>query len=130
MSDFVVYHKAEKMGYPALKIHKLGIYTKKPVNGIKGSRVWIIAGEGSPRKYYLRATFLVGSVEPSDRIDFKSRVNGTDGQLLDPMPLLNAESWFPAFLERQGNFAFGFCPINDPAVIEALKKILLTNTLR
>ena len=59
MANYVVYHKAEKMGYPALDIHNLAIYTKKPTDGIKGSRIWLIAGEGKPRKYYLRATFLV-----------------------------------------------------------------------
>lgn len=130
MHDFVVYHKAEKMGYPALDIHNLAIYTKKPTDGTKGRRIWLIAGEGSPRKYYLRATFLIGSVEPSDKPAFKSRVTGTDGQLLDPMPLLNGEAWLPAFVEEQGRFAFGFNRIKNSAVIEALRSILFANTLR
>lgn len=130
MSDYVVYHKAEKMGYPALDIHNLAIYTKKPTDGKKGNRIWLIAGEGSPRKYYLRATFLIGNVEPSDKPAFTARVTGTDGQLLDPMPLLNDEPWFPSFVEEQGRFAFGFNQIKNAAAQEGLRAILLANTLR
>lgn len=130
MHNYIVYHKAEKMGYPAIDIDKLAIYTKKPTVNIKGSRILLIAGEGSPRKYYLRATFVIGSVEPSDKPLFKSRVIGTDGQLLDPMPPLNGESWLKSFVKEQGNFAFGFSRINNIVVVEALKSILLANTLR
>jgi hypothetical protein len=130
MHDYVVYHKAEKMGYPAIDIDNLAIYTKKPTEGTKGSRIWLIAGEGSPRRYYLRATFSIGSVEPSDKPAFKYRVVGTDGQLLDPMPMLNGETWLPSFVEEQGRFAFGFNRIKNATVVEALRKVLMANTLR
>lgn len=130
MHDYVVYHKAEKMGYPALDIENLAIYTKKPTDGTKGNRVWLIAGEGAPRQYYLRATFLIGTIEPSDKPAFTSRVTGTDGQLLDPMPSLNSEPWFPSFVEEQGRFAFGFNRIKNTTAVEALRRILLANTLR
>jgi len=130
MLDYVVYHKAEKMGYPALDINNLAIYTRKPTNGKKGGRIWLIAGEGSPRRYYLRGTFLIGNVEPSDKLEFKNCVTGSDGQLLDPMPLLNGEEWLPAFVEEQGRFAFGFNQIRNHHVAEGLRRILLTNTLR
>ena len=130
MTDYVVYHKAEKMGYPALDVGRLVIYTKKPANGTEGSRVWLIAGEGTPRNYRLRATFLIRSIEASDKPEFKNRVTGTDGQLLDPMPLLNREPWFAAFAKEQGRFAFGFNPINNDAVEDGLRAILRANTLR
>lgn len=130
MRDYVVYHKAEKMGYPALDIECLAIYTKKPTDGAKGNRIWLIAGEGSPRKYYLRATFLINSVEPSDKPEFTTRITGTDGQLLDPMPSLNEEPWFAGFVEEQGRFAFGFNQIKNTKAIDALRRILLANTLR
>jgi hypothetical protein len=130
MQDYVVYHKAEKMGYPALDIDNLAIYTKKPTDGKKGNRIWLIAGEGTPRKYFLRATFIINSIEPSEKPEFTTRVNGTDGQLLDPMPTLNSEPWFSDFVEEQGRFAFGFNRINNAVAIEALRRILLANTLR
>jgi hypothetical protein len=114
------------MGYPAIDIAKLSIYTSKHVDKSKlvDSRIWLIAGEGNPRSYYLRATFRIGNFGPSENPDFKHRVTGTDGQLLDPMPNLTNESWFPAFKKTQGNFAFGFNAINDTAAIAGLKSIL------
>ncbi len=130
MHDYVVYHKAEKMGYPALDINNLAIYTKKPTDGTKGNRIWLIAGEGKPRKYFLRATFIINSVVPSDKPEFTTRVTGTDGQLLDPMPPLKSEPWFSDFVEEQGRFAFGFNRINNATATESLRKILLANTLR
>lgn len=130
MHDYVVYHKAEKMGYPALDVNCLTIYTNKPTGGTENGRVWLIAGEGKPRRYSLRATFLIGSVEASNNTDFTSQVTGTDGQLLDPMPLLDMEPWFPEFFKAQGHFAFGFNRITNPNVVDALKRILVAHTLR
>lgn len=130
MHDYVVYHKAEKVGYPAIDVDNLAIYTKKSTDGLRGSRVWLIAGEGRPRRYYLRATFLISSVEPSDKAEFTSRVTGTDGQLLDPMPALDSEAWFSQFVEEQGRFAFGFNRIKNSVAVEALRRILFANTLR
>ncbi|CAM3347440.1 hypothetical protein [Polaromonas hydrogenivorans] len=130
MLDYVVYHKAEKMGYPALNINNLAIYTKKSTDGKKGCRIWLIAGEGSPRKYYLRASFLISNVKPSNKPEFISMITGTDGQLFDPMPLLNDEKWMPNFVKEQGNFAFGFNQIKNDKAIKGLRQILLANTLR
>lgn len=130
MTDYVVYHKAELMGYNALDVDKLAIYTKKPASGSVGSRVWLVAGEGSPRKYRLRATFLIGGIEPSDKPGFKNLVSGTDGQFLDPMPLLNTEAWFPAFVEEQGRFAFGFNPIRNRDAEEGFRAVLRASSFR
>ena len=127
--DYVVYHIFERMGYPAIEVGNLVVYTKKRAEGAIGSRVWLITGTGRPRRYYLRATFIVSGIEPSDRQDFKTRLTGTDGQLLDPMPLLNKEPWFPAFVQKQGMFAFGFSPV-APAVAERLRAILGARELR
>jgi hypothetical protein len=130
MLDYVVYHKAEKMGYAALNINNLAIYTKKSTDGKKGSRIWLIAGEGKPRRYYLRASFLISNVMHSDKPEFISKITGTDGQLFDPMPLLNGHAWMPDFVEEQGRFAFGFNKIKDEEVVKGLRQILLANTLR
>jgi len=63
MLDYVVYHKAEVMGYEVIDVDNLAFYTKKSTKGVIGSRVWLIAGEGSPRKYKLRAMFIVSAIE-------------------------------------------------------------------
>lgn len=130
MPDYVVYHKAEKMGYPALDVNHLAVYTKKPTAGTTGSRIWLIAGEGRPRRYYLRATFLIRSFEPSDRPDFSTLITGTDGQLLDPMPLLNSEPWMRDFVEEQGRFRFGFNQIKSAGAVADLRKLLAARHLR
>jgi hypothetical protein len=130
MTDYVIYHKAEKMGYPVIDVENLAVYTRKSAANAIGCRAWLIAGEGKPRTYRLRATFLIKDIEPSDRRDFKHRVTGTDGQLLDPMPLLGSEPWFSAFVEEQGRFAFGFNRIDNKSAEEGFRAIMLANTLR
>lgn len=130
MLDYVVYHKTEKMGYPALDVNYLAVYTKKPTAGTVGSRIWLIAGEDSPRRYYLRTSFLIKSFARSDRADFSTLITGTDGQLLDPMPLLNSEPWMKTFVEEQGRFAFGFNQIKNPAAVAGLRTLLSGRPLR
>jgi hypothetical protein len=124
MQDYVVYHKSEVMGYEVIDVNNLAIYTNKSTNGVIGSRVWLIAGEGSPRKYKLRAMFIISAVEVSDKPAFKSKLTGKAGQFLNPMPILNAEPWFSAFVEEQGRFAFGFNRIKNTVAIERLRAIL------
>lgn len=128
-SDYVVYHIFERMGYPAIEVGNLAIYTRKPATGAVGSRVWLITGTGRPRRYFLRATFIVSGVEVSDRPDFQTRLTGTDGQLFDPMPALHDAPWFPTFIRKQGRFAFGFSPV-APEEASHLRAILLARALR
>lgn len=128
MLDYVVYHKAEVMGYEVIDVDNLAIYTKKSTTGVIGNRVWLIAGEGNPRKYKLRAMFIISAIEVSDKLTFKSKVTGKAGQLLNPMPILNTEPWFPAFVEEQGRFAFGFNQIKNTVAIERLRAILTANS--
>lgn len=114
------------MGYPAIDVEKLAIYTSKSIDkeNIENGRIWLIAGEGSPRSYFLRATFRIGGLAPSSKPNFEYCIAGTDGQLFDPMPNLTTEAWFPAFKKAQGNFAFGFNAIKDSGVVAGLKSIL------
>lgn len=127
MQDYVVYHKAEVMGYKVIDVNNLAIYTNKPTSNVIGSRVWLIGGEGSPRKYKLRAMFIISAVEVSDKPEFKNKITGKAGQLLNPMPILNNEPWFSDFVEEQGRFAFGFNQIKNTIAIERLRAILSEN---
>lgn len=124
MRDYVVYHKAERMGLMAIDVDQLVVYTNKDVSSAIGARVWLLTGEGRPRIYRLRSTFIVSRVTVSDRPGFNTKVTGKDGRLLDPMPVLNDEPWFCDFREKQGNFAFGFQQIGDPVVEAGLCKVL------
>jgi hypothetical protein len=124
VTDYVVYHKPEIMGYQAIEVDHLAIYTNKTPSAAAGCRVWLLTGEGTPRVYKLRSTFLVSEVVPSDKPGFTTKIKGKDGQLLEPMPVLNTEPWFRSFRERQGNFAFGFQPVNDPGAEAGLRAVL------
>lgn len=123
MQHFVVYHNPDVMGYPVLDVERLAIYTNKRRNDAVGGRVWLITGEGKPRVYKLRSTFIVDSISSSDKSEFEARVTGKEGHLFHPMPVLNPEPWFRQFIEKQGNFAFGFQPINDATVEAGLAKL-------
>ena len=119
MNDFVVYHNPKRMEYPALKVNVLSIVTNKSAAGAKGSRVWLVTG-GKPKEFWLRGIFTVDSVGPSSHPKFKTQVSGSAGELFDPMLRLDHETWFDQFKHDQGNFAFGFQPIKDPAVVKGL----------
>lgn len=86
--------------------------------------VWLITGEGRPRKFTLRSTFIVQAVEKSDKPEFTARITGKEGHLFYPMLAIDSEPWFPQFKRKQGNFAFGFQPINDTTVKSGLLALL------
>ncbi|MDI1239855.1 MAG: hypothetical protein PSV26_20425 [Polaromonas sp.] len=129
MPDYIVYHKAEVMGYPAIEVDNLSIYTNKTITEALGGQVWLIAGAGRPREYFLRATFRIHRIEPSDKAEFSARIIGTSGQLLDPMPKLNDELWFPDFVEEQGRFAFGFNRIKNEIASAGFRAVLAANPI-
>ena len=129
MTDYVVYHKKEKMGYPALEVNNLQAYTNKEIAYAADSRIWLIAGEGVPRKYFLRATFRMKDVVPSKNPKFATLVVGSHGSLFDPMPELSIETWFDEFKNQQGNFAFGLNRISDSKVVSALNSIAHSSVL-
>jgi len=122
--DYLVYHNPDRMGYGAMDVDSLSIYTNKPTSAPLGSMVWLITGEGQPRTYKLRGTFKVKDIGPSSDPAFHTAVSGKDGRLLDPMPVLNSEPWFDGFRRSQGNFAFGFQPITDESALNGLRAIL------
>lgn len=124
MADYVVYHKAEVMGYRVIDVDKLAIYTNKLASGVVGNRVWLITGEGKPRTYKLRAVFLASEVGDSDKAAFKTRVSGKAGHFFDPMPQLDKETWFNDLKASQGNFAFGLAPITVPTAQAGLERFL------
>lgn len=127
MSDFLIYHNPERMGYPATTVKEAAAVTDKQVgNDALGDRVWLLTGEGQPRKYYLVGWFEIDGIEPNWDREFRTRIVG---QWRAKLPrtrwvLLNKESWFPEFRQKQGNFAFGFQPITTRSFVQGLEKAL------
>ena len=121
--DYVAYHSAEAMGYPASAVRTLTIVTNKRVApGALGARVWLVAGEGRPRRYYLRGWFTVDTVESGADEGYRTRVHGTSGALFRPMRPIDGEPWFDDFRRSQGSFAFGFQRIADRRFVRALER--------
>jgi hypothetical protein len=123
VTDFLVYHNPDRMGFPASEVDVLSIVTNRSASGAKGARVWLVTGDGQPRAFSLRGYFVVDEVAKSTHPDFKIEVSGTAGELFDPMPRLDGEDWFPEFKRSQGNFAFGFQPIKDLRFVKGLQRV-------
>lgn len=126
---FIAYHNEEKIGAPCATLPYPRVRTKKPVDGLEGSTVWLIAGVGkSPKSYYVASRFTINKCECDKYLGqaLNNEVSG-DGHLfglsipIDATPLL-------AELKRQSaNFVSGFCQISDPTIISALKALKGTN---
>ncbi len=121
MDDYVAYHNPEKMKCRAkdLKVH--AVLTKKDISGIRGARVWLITGEGKPRKYYLCDWFIVDRIETIDDPNFLKRISGTEGKFIRPQKRIDGEPWFADFKKTNGNFGLGFQPINEVRFVKALE---------
>jgi 5-methylcytosine-specific restriction enzyme A len=122
MRDFVVYHNPDSMGQVVSEGSGFSAVTDKNVGDIFGDRVWLLTGEGSPRKFYVRSYFTVDKLEPGSGQGFITRISGETGEVFDPMIEIGTEDWFVDFRKQQGNFAFGFQPINDFRFVAGLEK--------
>jgi hypothetical protein len=131
MKHFVSYHNAEKMGYAYEEATLFSVGTKKPVDRLVGNRVWSISGDGQPRTYCLRDTYIVDSTGPSTQDEFHSWARGSNGLAFDPPPVLNGLPWFPAFLKSQSNFSLGLQQIKEEFVghLEALASNVQSSAL-
>ncbi len=123
--DAVVYHSPERMGYSVAGSREPYFLTNKRVSrDAVGTRVWLITGEGRPRRYWLRGTFVIDRLESGADEDFRLRVRGRDARWLAPMVELTDAEWFDAFRRSQGSFAFGFQAIADARFVRALERAL------
>jgi hypothetical protein len=125
MKHYMQYHNADKMGYgcAGITVDPLSIITQKPVPDIRGDVVWIICGEGKPRRYGICARFVVTTidVEPGEG----TTVSG-EGTLLEREIPLNNEPWLKRFLADYQNFSLGFREVKEREYIEQLERLLVT----
>jgi hypothetical protein len=128
MGDFVLYHKSERMGYAAEEVEQFCIVTKKNIPGVIGSRVWIIAGTGTPRTFQLVGCFIAAERTQITDAGFSWRVTAPVSagiRLPDgAWPTLNREPWWKEFQASQSNFSFGLQAIKDRLFIEGLEAVL------
>ncbi|MEO7733556.1 MAG: hypothetical protein ABIY55_21515 [Kofleriaceae bacterium] len=123
MKDVLVYHNPDAMGYPASEVKEPVIVTNKRVGeDAKGDRIWLITGEGRPRRYFLRGWFTVSEVVSGEDDGFRTQVSGSKAHFFRPMREISDEVWLPDFRRSQGNFAFGYQVIGQPRFVRGLEK--------
>ena len=117
IQNYVVYHNADVMGISCHEFEEgrsFRIVTNKSVTNLLGAKVWLVSGEGKPRKYFLCYWFIVddiGQAEEDSR--FKFYAKGTVGRLFRPPILLNRVAWFGDFRKSQQNFSMGLRRIEE-----------------
>ena len=62
------------------------------INDLKGDRIWLFTGQGTPRSYFLCARFLVDRVKKGRNFNYV--VSGTEGIDYDPCRGVDREPWF------------------------------------
>ena len=124
MSHYVVYHNPKVMDNPASEIVGFSVVTDKPAPlDLQGSTIWLLTGEGTPRRYYLVQRFTADRIEPGEDQGFRTRVAADTGDRFRPMIRIDEEEWFRDFLRSQGNFAFGLQRISDDRFIRGLEEV-------
>jgi hypothetical protein len=123
MKEFVVYHNPDRMNCRAINESGFRAFTNNPVANTQGCRVWLVTGEGAPRKFSLRSWFRVESIEHVDQLGFAKKLSGKDGIAFDPMIPLDNEEWFSDFKKSQRNFRFGFREIKEKRFIDGFGEL-------
>jgi hypothetical protein len=122
MEHFVQYHNPEKMGGKFQSSKKcFAIVTNK--RGVEvGDVVWLVTGEGRPRRYFLCESFSVSEISSKRSGDFKYQVSGIDGTPFDPFIEIGNKAWFKELQSVTGNFRYGLQKIKNPKIVEAMQR--------
>ena len=122
MAEVIVYHNPDSMGYPASQVVEPVILTNKRVSkDAVGDRIWLITGDGKPRKFFLRGFFIATNVESGEEEGFRTRVMGVNEHFFSPMIELKG-AWFEDLKRSQGNFAFGYQVVTEGRFVQGLEK--------
>jgi hypothetical protein len=122
MRHLVQYHNCDRRGayWPT---RDFGIVTDKRVDSLIGERVWLILGQGKPRKYFRCSTFLVDEVGRRGSRTLRNYARGKNGQdFLAPIPI-DKKPWFKDLLKTCGNFGLGLQTIKHESIIDGLREI-------
>jgi len=122
MNLYVQYHNVEQEGLPLSDppFHetRLGIHTRRPHVKDAEGRVFLVAGIGTPRHYFLWETFEVEEVCENGDGEFEAW--GTGWQLAPPQELKGKA--FEAFRSACANFV-GFRRVTDLSYSRTLLKV-------
>lgn len=86
---------------------------------LPGHKVWLICGQGRPRRYLLRHWFVVDEIGGEEEgAPFRFYAQGKVGHWFQPPLPLDGLPWFYEFRRMQSNFSFGLNRITTPFVAE------------
>ncbi len=122
MSLYVQYHNVEREGLlisnPPFSRTEISIFTRLPQVKNASGQVFLIAGLGKPRRYYLWSTFELERVTENNDGSYQAR--GTGWELAPPALLEGAT--FEEFKSSCANFV-GFRSISDLTYSKTLQKL-------
>lgn len=116
---FIQYHNPDKMGRSYERSGDFSIFTNKPyslVAALPGNTVWLIGGEGRPRRYSLCCVFVVDEIGQADEPSFRWYARGAEGRHFPALPRIDDDPWFRPFLWRQANFSLGLRELAQPDI--------------
>ena len=112
MNSYIQYHNVDREGLllsnPPFSSAELSIYTRLPQVTNASGQVFLVAGLGKPRRYYLWSTFEIASVTENSNGVYHAR--GTGWELAPPALLEGAK--FDEFKASCANFV-GFRCISE-----------------
>jgi hypothetical protein len=113
MRHYLQYHNSDRFGPAQLprEGEPFRIMTRKKPDRLPGSCVWLVGGEGRPRRYYLRKVFLVDGWQPVQDPDFTYQVTGSQGVYFLPPLELTGYPWFEHMKHHLANFSLGLTEI-------------------
>jgi hypothetical protein len=123
VKTYLQYFNVEKMGrFPngaeALHTRRMGVFTKLPsVRESKGGTIYVIAGLGKPKRYYLWEAFTIEDIQQEGD---QYTVSGP-GWVLTPPPLLQGKE-FDKFKAACANF-ISFRAIDDLPYHKKLREL-------
>lgn len=101
---------------------RISIFTRKQVGDVIGNVIWLICGDGKPRKYGLCARFEADTIDQDDDDEVVTIVSGK-GRPFRPEIPLNEQPWFKRFLHDFQNFSLGFREIKAREYIDAFEAL-------
>ena len=122
MNFYIQYHNVANEGLiltdPPFNATRLAIHTRRPNVQKAEGRVFLVAGVGRPRRYFLWETFEVEEVTASDDGEFEA--SGSGWQLAPPVELTGKP--FEEFKSACANFVGSRC-ITDLPFARTLNKL-------
>jgi hypothetical protein len=126
MDDYVVYHNTDENG-PSGGAGGPFISSNKPnLDRVIDNRIWLISGEGTPKRYFLESCFTAARCEPGD--DTRApRVYGKDRRAPARRVPLNTFPWFKPLYEDRQLYSLGLTRLRGEKgrlLMEGLERVL------